>query len=92
AQRQLYLTVEEEKALVAFLLLMSSFRQPVRIKYIPTLAFSIARRRSPASRANKPPGKNWPQAFGKRHPELKAKRIRSIDWKRHEIHIYDKVT
>lgn len=92
AQRRLYLSVEEEKALVAFLLLMSSFGQPVRIKYIPTLAFSIARRRSPASRPKKPPGKNWAQAFGKRHPELKAKRIRSIDWKRHEIHIYDKVT
>jgi len=92
AQRQQYLSVEEEKALVAFLLLMSSFGQPVRIKYTPTLAFSIARRRSPASRPNKPPGKNWAQAFGKRHPELKAKRIRSIDWKRHEIHIYDKVT
>ena len=36
AQRQQYLSVEEEKALVAFLLLMSSFRLPVRIKYIPT--------------------------------------------------------
>jgi hypothetical protein len=92
AQGQQYLTVEEEKALVAFLLLMSSFGQPVRIKYIPALAFSIARRRSAASRPNKPPGKNWAQAFGKRNPELKAKRVRSIDWKRHEIHIYDKVT
>jgi hypothetical protein len=71
AQRQQYLSVEEEKALVAFLLLTSSFGQPVRIKYIPTLAFSIARRRSPASRPNKPPGKNW---------------------KRHEVHTYDKVT
>jgi hypothetical protein len=57
--RQLTLTVEEEKALVAFLLLMSSFGQLVRIKYIPTLAFSIARRRAPANRPNKPPAKNW---------------------------------
>jgi hypothetical protein len=79
AQRQQYLTVEEEKALVAFLLLMSSFGQPVRIKYIPTLAFSIARRRTSANTPNKPPGKNWAQAFGKRHPKLKAKRVRSID-------------
>jgi hypothetical protein len=47
AQLQQYLTVEEEKALVAFLLLMSSLGQPVRVKYIPTLAFSIARPRSP---------------------------------------------
>jgi len=33
ARGQQYLTVEEEKALVGFLLLMSSFGQPVRIKY-----------------------------------------------------------
>ena len=92
AQGQQYLSVEEEKALVAFLLLMSSFGQPVRVKYIPTLAFSIARRRHPASRPDKPPSKNWPKAFEKRQPELKAKRVRSMDWKRHEIHIHDKVT
>jgi hypothetical protein len=42
AQGQQYLAVEEERALVAFLLLISSFGQPIRIKYIPTLAFSIA--------------------------------------------------
>jgi hypothetical protein len=71
---------------------MSSFGQPVRIKYIPTLAFSIARRQTSANTPNTPPGKNWAQAFEKRHPELKAKRVRSIDWKRHEIYIYDKVT
>jgi hypothetical protein len=49
AQSQQYLTVEEEKGLVSFLLLMSGFGQPVRIKYTPTLAFSIARRRPPTS-------------------------------------------
>jgi hypothetical protein len=91
-QAQQYLTVEEKKALVTFLLLMSSFGQPVRIKYIASLAFSIVRRRSPATRPKKPPGKNWAQAFGKRHSELKSRRVRSIDWKRHEIHIYDKIT
>jgi hypothetical protein len=69
---------------------MCSFGQPVRIQYIPRLAFSIAQRRTLA-RPNKPPGKNWAQAFEKRHPELKAERVRSIDWKRHEIYIYDKV-
>lgn len=33
AQRQQYLTIEEEKALVTFLLLMSNLGHPVRIKY-----------------------------------------------------------
>jgi hypothetical protein len=91
AQRQQYLTVEEEKSLVAFLLPMSSFGQLVRIKYIPTLAFSIARHRTSTNSRNKPPGKNWAQAFKKRHPKLKAKSVRSIDWKQHEIYIYNEV-
>ena len=43
AQGQQYLTPEEEKALISFLLLMSDLGQPVRIKYIPSLAFSLAR-------------------------------------------------
>lgn len=89
AQGQQYLSVEEEKALRAFLLLMSSFGQPVRIKYIPALACNIACRRS--GKPVKPPGKNWARAFEKRHPEIKAQRVRSIDWKRHEIHIHTKV-
>jgi hypothetical protein len=57
---------------------MASFGQPVRIKYIPTLAFSIARRRTLAM-PSKPPGKNWAYAFQKRHAKLKAKRVKSID-------------
>jgi hypothetical protein len=71
---------------------MSSIGQHVRTKYIPTLAYSIARRRSTTSKPIKPPGINWPRAFKKRHPELKARRVRSIDWKCHETQIYDKVT
>jgi hypothetical protein len=68
AQRQQYLTREEEKALVKFLLLMSSLGQPVRIKYLCSLAFSIARQRS-TNESVKRPGKNWPRAFEKRHAE-----------------------
>ncbi|KAF2488413.1 hypothetical protein BU16DRAFT_497289, partial [Lophium mytilinum] len=99
AQQQQYLTVEEEKALVTYLLLMSALGHPVRIKYIPRLAFILARQRSTTIKPTtiepttiKPPNKNWPQAFEKRHPELKARRVRSIDWKRHENNIYFKIT
>jgi hypothetical protein len=79
AQSQQYLTSDEEKAMVRFLLLMSSLRRPVRIKFITSLAFSIARKRSTADKAMKPPGKNWPPAFEKRYPKLKARRVRAID-------------
>ena len=40
---------------------------------------------------NKPSGKNWAQAFEKRHSELKARRVRLIDWKRHENNKYVKI-
>ncbi|KAF1937032.1 hypothetical protein EJ02DRAFT_312963, partial [Clathrospora elynae] len=92
AQLQQYLTPEEEKAMVKFLLLTSSLRHPVRVKFIPSLAFGIARRPSTAIRSIKPPGKNWAQAFEKRHRELKARRVRAINWKRHENNIYPKMT
>jgi hypothetical protein len=91
AQSRQYLTREEEKAVVKFLLLMSSLGQPVRIKFIPSLALSVARQRSITLKPIKPPGKNWPRAFEKRHPELKARKVHSIDWKRHDNNIYDKI-
>ena len=77
AQGQQYLAPEEEKALVTFLLLMSDLGQPVRVKYIPSLAFSIARQRFIVTTDDpiKPPNKNWPRAFEKRNPELKARRV-----------------
>lgn len=37
----------------------------------------------------KPPGKNWPQGFYKRHPQLRPRTLRPIDWARHDI--YEKV-
>ncbi|KAF2812822.1 uncharacterized protein BDZ99DRAFT_555658, partial [Mytilinidion resinicola] len=91
AQSQQYLTLQEEKALVKFILLMSNLGHPVRIKFMRQLAFNVARHRS-TNKPIKPPGINWPRAFEKRHPELKAKRVRAMDWKRHDSHIYDKVT
>ncbi|KAK7192829.1 transposase [Paraphaeosphaeria sporulosa] len=88
ARKQQYLTPAEEKALVAFLLLMSNLGYPVRIKYIPSLALILARQRSPTA---KPPGKNWPRAFEKRHPKFKARTVKAIDWKRHGNNIYPKI-
>jgi len=92
AQSQQYLTPSEEKALEKFLKLISDLGNPVRIKFVPLLAFSIARQRSTTRKAIKPPGKNWALGFSKRHPALKSRRVRAIDWKRHENNIYDKIT
>ena len=71
---------------------MSDLGSPVRIKFIRSLAFSITRQRSMTNTAIKPSGKNWAQDFEKRHPALKSRRVRAINWKRHENNIYNKIT
>jgi hypothetical protein len=71
---------------------MCALGQPVRIKFVPSLAFSIARQRSTSNKPTKPPGKNWAQAFERRHPKLKARTVRPIDWKRHGNNIHGKIT
>jgi hypothetical protein len=58
AQSQQYLTPLEEKALEKFLKLMSNLGNPVQIKFIPSLAFSIACQRSTTGKAIKPLSKN----------------------------------
>ena len=90
AQGQQYLTPSEEKALEKYLKLMADLGNPVRIKFLPALAFSIARQRS-MNKATKPPGKNWPRGFQKRHPALKSRRVRAMAWERHENNIYNKI-
>ena len=44
AKSQQYLTPAEEKALAAYLIQMSDIGYPISNKYIPSLAFIIARR------------------------------------------------
>ncbi|KAL6174359.1 hypothetical protein ACJQWK_00490 [Exserohilum turcicum] len=79
AQSQQYLTPWEQSALVKFILHMSDLGRPVRIKYIPSLAFVATRSRPVTDRPSKPPGKNWAKAFEKRHPETAARRVTALD-------------
>src|SRR5438045_60884 len=71
AEGQLYLTPLEEKALEKYLKLMADLGNPVRIKCLPALTFSIAHKCS-TNKATKPLGKNWPRGFQKHHPALKS--------------------
>ena len=77
AEGQLYLTPSEGKALEKYLKLMANLGNLVQIKFLPALAFSIARQRS-MNKATKPLGKNWPRGFQKRHPALKSRRVRAM--------------
>jgi hypothetical protein len=79
AQSQQYLSPWEEDALVKFLLQMSDLGQPVRIKFIPFLAFCVARQRSEQAQLLKLLNKNWARAFEKRHPDTQARRVSALD-------------
>jgi hypothetical protein len=91
AQGQQYLKPWEEDVVVKFLLQMSDIGQPIRMKFIPSIAFIATRKRPVADRPLKPPGKNWAKALENRHPELQARRVSALDWNRHEKNIYWKV-
>ncbi|KAF2691671.1 hypothetical protein K458DRAFT_411393 [Lentithecium fluviatile CBS 122367] len=69
ARKQQYLHPWEEEFLVKFLLQMSDLGQPVRIKFIPSLAFCITRQRSIENRPPKPPHPGWSKALETRFPE-----------------------
>lgn len=90
ARSQQYLTLYEENAVVKFLLQMKDLGQPVRMKYIASIAFSATRQRPLADSPLKPPGVNWAKALERRRPELIARKARPQDWNRYNI--YDKVT
>ena len=58
AKGQQYLTVPEEKALKTFLKLMSDFRYPMQIKFLPSFAYSIARQHFTINKSINPLSKN----------------------------------
>ena len=92
SQSQQYLYPWEEKTLVKYLIQEDALGRSVRIKYIRSIAFSfsLARQRATKDRPSQPPGRNWPQFFYKHHPDLKASKIRALDWNRYST--YDNVT
>ena len=71
---------------------MAHIGRPLPMKYIPAIAFRATRHRLVADRPRKPPGKNWAKAFENRHLELRARRVKVIDWNRHEKNIGEKIT
>lgn len=56
------------------------------VKYVCSIAFSLACKRDPDARPSHPPNKNWPQSLYKRNPKLAASRRQAIDWKRFDIY------
>ncbi|OAG39694.1 hypothetical protein AYO21_06162 [Fonsecaea monophora] len=96
AINQQYLTPQEEKALVAYVLRCADDGFSLPVKALRRLALVIRRRRGTtySTQTNdraQPLGKNNPQALYSRHPELRARRLKGIDWLRANENIYDKV-
>jgi hypothetical protein len=71
---------------------MSDLGQSVQIKYIPLLAFCVTHQWPITDRPLKPPGRNWAKVLENRHPELKVRRVRALDWNRHKTNTYEKIT
>jgi hypothetical protein len=46
---------------------MSNLRYPIRLKFIPSLAYSVTRHRPTTERPLKAPGHNWAKALKKRY-------------------------
>ena len=90
-QGRQYLTFEEETAVVKFLLMKSELGHSVRIKFLPSIAFSVARQRSSLKKPNKRPGQKWARCFTKRHPNIRARTVKPVDWKRREQYTYGKM-
>jgi hypothetical protein len=97
AAKQQYLTPQEEQALVEYVLRLADNGYPLPVRFLRSLALVIALQRSSTFQITdprleiRPPGKNWPHDFYLRHPQLKARRLRAIDWKRDDRQIEDKV-
>jgi hypothetical protein len=85
AAKQQYLTPSEEKALLDYVLRMSERGYPLPVKFLRSLVLVITRQRSSAFQTPavddgvRSPGKNWSQGFYKRHPELKARRVKALN-------------
>jgi hypothetical protein len=92
AQGQQYLKLYEEDVLVKYLLQMFDLGQPIRIKFIPSLAFSVTRHQPATDRPLKPPSRNWAKALEKRYLILVARRVKALDWNRYEKNTYRKIT
>jgi len=86
---QQYLYPYEEKAVSDFLIQCGILGQPVRVKYIPAIAFSVTRHRPEADRPLKPPHYSWAKRFEKRRMELVIRKNKPQDWNRYNI--YNKV-
>lgn len=96
AASQQYLTPGEEDAVEDILLLWHSVDHALPPKSLLDLAWVIRRQRlcnsqSPATNDDiRPPHKNWPQGFYKRHPQLISRKCQALDSRRHE-NIQEKV-
>ena len=71
---------------------------PIPVKFLPSLAFVVRCHSSStfqipsADDSLQTPGKNWSQGFQKRHPEVAARKLKALDWNRHDLSTYDKIT
>ena len=86
AIKQQLLTPREEQAIVDFVLRADRNGIPAKVKNLHHYATVFLRGRAPRRKRGKSskvpsqvPAEDWPQAFCKRHPDLKVARLRTLD-------------
>ena len=95
AANQQYPTTLEENALATDILRVAKNDHLSPVRFLPLLAVIFRQRQSPShddtsSRPAKQPSPNWVRGFLRRHPEVRARRSKPIDLKRHDYNICDK--
>ena len=80
----------EEKVVIEFIFEMSDLGTHIRNNFIPLIALSVTRHRPKADRLVRRPNKNWIK-LERMHPELRTRRAKTLNSKRHDKNIYSKV-
>jgi hypothetical protein len=70
---------------------MSDLGYLIRIKFIPSLAYSVTCYQPTAERPLKAHGRNWAKALEKRYLILIAQKVKALNWNRHEKNTYKKI-
>ncbi|GAB7336676.1 hypothetical protein MBLNU13_g10351t1 [Cladosporium sp. NU13] len=99
AIKQQLLTPREEQVIADFVLRANRNDFPAKVKDLHHYATVLLRPRAPRCKRGKSSeipsqvhAKDWPQAFYKRHPELKVARLRRLDWGKHEKNTFTRIT
>ena len=91
-QNQQYFISWKKNVFIKYLLQMFDFEQLIQIKFIFVLIFKIICHRLIIDKFFKFFDRNWTKILKKRHSKFITRKIKTLNWNRHEKNIYEKIT